>query len=261
MIRLLKSLFILICITGLFSCDNDDIPSNLEGAKPKKIDGYTYVYDGAGRIEKIKTEVGEWKYTYEENLLTAVSHRITKKDIADGSVMIRFEHKGNKIIVESTAEPDFRIYREEIELESNNPVRITDAGVFEYTAEGRVKKDDGSRFSTLSYETPERLLSRVETYSLPDSNLVKTITYEYDQSPGVMSQVTVPSWYLIYRDFDYYTEIPRFLNYKMNIVKRTITDHLTNTTETTEYTFEYNKIGLPTTILSERSGQKMTIKY
>jgi len=261
--HVIKCLFLALCLNGLLSCDsNDDNGLLSENTRLVKFGEDTYSYDDYGRIKKIDTGIGDWDFSYENSLLTKVTHHITHPDLMDGGVWFDFSYEDNKVIVEKSYEPDFRIIREEIELnEDGYAIRISDAGVYDRNEDGWYKDEEGYSYTELNYERPAMRLTSMETFSLDDSSLLETTVFEYDQSFGIMLGLHAPApWFFTYFGLTLYRDVPFLSFFGTNLVKKTVTNQQENTTEHTEYTYTF-KNELPITVRKTNSEETVKIGY
>ena len=136
------------------------------------------------------------------------------------------------------------------------PVKITDKGIFEYTGGETERKQirEGKYYSLLSIDPTTRNLLKEEVYLLETDAKVATYTYEYENTPGVMSKVDLPVWYYAYRNHMSYWDNGAgnlYFNYSNNLVKKIIDDDLNEVRKTVEISYEYNQAGFPVRMICE----------
>lgn len=253
----------------LFSCENDEFPSTGIDGCPSMIsiqnEGKTTFAYHDKQLAKIKSPSGfTIHYEYKNGELT--SRSITPpENVADGNGRTNFIHEGNKIKVESSGEPSFELYTEEIELDENGyPVKISDTGVFQWDEKGLSPVSEGQHYALFTYSSSTRQLTRQEIYSLKDSSLLASYTYEYDGNPGVISHMAHPVWHAIwtsYRD-SYSTRFSNlyFLSYRNNITQIKVEDKESNLFKTVTFQYTYNSKGFPVQV-SGSEDEDAEIRY
>jgi len=258
----------LLCVFILLSCSKDDQPqlTNVDG-KPScvKINDYEetnvfFSYQG-NRLSEIKEIGGSIQsFNYENEDLLSISVSPEDKRVADGHGYTKFRKESDyKIVVEATGEPNFDMYRHEVELNKNNiPVRITDLGIFGYTGDnGEISRTrEGQYYAVFTYGEATNNLIRIVVYDIISSEEVAVYDYEYDSNIGAISKMDLPLWYYAYRAFmgrDYRYRYGRiFFNYGNNLVKENVfkTDNVTEQ-NTYNYLYKYNKDNVPISMRSD----------
>lgn len=248
----------------LLSCNDDD---DLKLTKEEGLPGFFEQNDGTkfyvsylgNQPTQVKRKGGSTtSYEYEEGIPSKIVFT-PPKDVADGNGATSFtKEDDNKIRVESWGEPSFDLYVQEIELdEEKNPVRITDIGAFERGPEGLTKVRDGVKYVKITIDPTTKNILKNEVFSLENSELLATYSYEYDNNPGTMSKIDWPLWLFIYycnNNSSYYNSYYRqFFNYKNNLVKETADDKAESTNYTVNYTYTYNKNGYPVSASNDKS--------
>lgn len=255
LIRSLTAAVVIAISFSLFSCDDNEEGFGLTGTAGlpgmfKTNDNATYLSYSGNRLSQIMTKRGSTTtFNYEGNELQSIYFAPpADPNIADGHGSLRFEREGNKIRTIRNGEPTNIALIEEIELDANElPAKITEMGYFEPTSEGYKKLYDGKKYSLLTFDPSTKNLLKRETFSLKDAELLNTYTYKYDNSPGSMSQIELPSWFFAYWH-QYYADTAvysQFLNHRNNITEVTDTYNKTGEIHTTYYTYTYNKGGYP----------------
>ncbi|MCD7900857.1 MAG: hypothetical protein LUH22_13600 [Bacteroides sp.] len=274
--RILSYLFLFSALSmGVISCDSDDGFSRTGiNGKPSLVKevgngNISFYYEG-NRISKIIAENGSTStFTYKDNELVRVSSTPTDRDIVDGNSSSSFEREGNKIIVESTGDPFFDIFRTEIELnESGFPIKITDAGLYHRTEEGMVMRREPEYFSVLSYDPGSNRLMKEEFFDIKTLESIALYSYEYEDTPGVMSKVDIPAWFSIYWNHYSSYSVNRynilFLCYANNLSAVKVRDDRYPVKEKeVEYAYRYNDNHFPVRLTSTNidGGGWLEIQY
>jgi hypothetical protein len=175
------------------------------------------------------------------------------KEVADGHGSTLFKKESrDKIIIESSGEPGFELFRKEMELNENNvPLKITDAGVYAYTgANGELSKiSDGHFYAVFTYEPSTHNLIRQVIYDIETDEKIISYDYEYDSNTGAFSRIDLPLWYYTYQAYgnrDYRSAYNRlFFNYSNNLVKETVYDEGAAQEKIFRYTYKYNEGNAP----------------
>jgi len=258
----------LLCVAIVASCSSDDKLqlTNVDG-KPSSVkmsynDGtdvfFSYQGDRISEIKEIRGSVKSFKYENDE--LISISTRPEDDRVADGQGSTRFrKEEENKIIAESNGEPDFNMYRYELELDENNiPIKITDLGIFAYVGDnGEISQiREGLYYAVFTYDDATKNLIRLVVYDKTSSNEVATYDYEYDSSIGTVSKMNLPLWYHAYRAFmnrDYrYGYNMIFFNYYNNLIKENVFKAGGDPEQNTyNYIYTYNKNNAPISMGSD----------
>lgn len=271
-IRILISTALIAVSFCLSSCDNDTEGFGLTGKDGlpsafKTDNQTTYLsYSGNRLLQMMNQDGFTTTLNYEGDELRSVSFAPpADPNIADGHGSTDFERDGNKILVTSSGEPSLNIsYNQEIELDENGlPVKITDLGAFQITSEGYIKIEDGENYLILSFDPSTKDLLKLEIFSLEDSKLITTHTFTYNNQPGSMSQVELPSWFFCFwfkkSSYSTGTYSRQFLNHQNTLTEETITDGETGNTQTIHYKYTYNKNSYPVSV--DNGEENMEIKY
>ena len=252
----------------LFSCDD-----NTEGFGSTGRDGLpsafktenqtTYLsYSGNRLLQMMNQDGFTTTFNYEGNELRGISYAPpADPNIADGHGYTGFEKEENKIIVNQSGEPSMDIsYNQEIELDGNGfPTKITALGAFQITSEGYKKVWDGKYYYALTFEPSTKNLLKLEKFSLEDSTLITTSSFQYSNQPGSMSQVELPLWFFSYHSLTSGISSRQYLNYRNTLTEETVTDGKTGNTHTTYYKYTYNKNAYPVAV--DNGEEKMDIRY
>lgn len=258
----------------LLSCNDDD---DLKLTKEEGLPGFFEQNDGTkiyvsyqgNQPTQVKKKNGSaTTYKYEGGIPSEIIFT-PPKDVADGHGGTSFIKEGdNKIRVESWGEPSSLLYVKEIELDKDKtPVKITNIGAFERGPEGLFKVYDGVEFVKITIDPITKNILKNEVFSLENSELLATYSYEYDNNPGTMSEIDWPLWLFIYYCSDnasYYDSYYRqFFNYKNNLVKETVDNKAESTTYTVNYTYTYSKNGYPVSATNDKFQYEnnITIRY
>lgn len=269
-IRTLVSTTLIAAAFCLFSCDNDSEGFGFTGKdglpSAFEINEQTIYlsYSGNRLLKMMEKDGSTTSFNYEGNEFRSISFAPpAQANIADGYGSIYFEKEGNKILAKSSGEPSFDLYVKEIELDKNGlPVKITDMGVFQMTAEGEKKLKDGENYSILTFDPGTKNLLKIEEFSLKESELITTRTFTYDNLPGSMSQVELPVWFFGYwfqKSSYATTNFRQFLNYRNTLTEETVTDGSTGNSRTIYYKYTYNKNTYPISV--DNGKDIMEIKY
>lgn len=271
-IRTLVSTTLIAAAFCLFSCDNDSEGFGFTGKdglpSAFKTDNRTIYlsYSGNQLLKMMEKDGSTTSFNYEGNEFQGVSFAPpADPNIADGHGFVDFEKEGNKIIVKQGGEPSMDIsYNQEIELDENGlPIKITDLGAFQMTGEGYKKIGDGRNYSILTFDPSTKNLAKLEIFSLEDSKLITTHTFTYNNQPGSMSQMELPSWFFVFwfQKSLYSTGVyPRqYLSHQNTLTEEAITDGETGNTQTIHYKYVYNKQSYPVSV--DNGKESMEIKY
>lgn len=255
LIRSLAAAVIIAISFSLFSCDDNEDGFGLTGKNglPSMFridDNETYLsYSGNQLLLMMYENGATTAFNYEENAFQSISLAPPPyPSIADGHGFVRFERKGNKIRVISSGEPTNVASIKEIELDKNElPAKITDMGYFEPSSEGYQKLYNGKDYSVLTFDPVTKNLLKRDIFSLKDSILLKAYTYKYDNSPGSMSRVELPSWFYAYwyQNYAGTAIFSQFLNHHNNMTEETVTDKETGEIHTTYNKYAYNGESYP----------------
>jgi len=274
--KVIKSLLVLLCVAIVASCSSDDKLqlTNVDG-KPSSVkmsynDGtdvfFSYQEGRLSEIKEIRGSVSSFKYENDE--LVSISGRPEDDRVADGKGIIKFRKEGeNRIIAEFNGEPDFNMYRYELELDENNiPVKITDLGIFAYTDDNRELSQvrEGLYYAVFTYDEATKNLTQLVVYDKTSSSEVATHDYEYDNNTGAVSKTNLPLWYHAYRAFmnrDYrYGYNMIFFNYYNNLIKESVSKAGDDPEQNTyNYIYTYNKNNAPISMGSDTGD--MSIAY
>ncbi|MDR1602263.1 MAG: hypothetical protein LBS42_07540 [Tannerella sp.] len=269
----MKKLFVYFAIislfsAGAFSCGGDGDDDGQLSGKPARIkssynDDVSFSYQD-DRLLQI-TENGDggsgstYEFGYGNDELSSLSSRPTDPRIADGDSYHTFKKDDSgKITVEITGfAPDVRV--QEIELDANFPVKITDMGRYSID-EGGVKKKtgDGEYYSFFSWNATTGQLLKEEVRRIETSETVAVYTYKYDGAPGVLSGVDCPLWFYAYWNrnlhFSLGTYKALFFGYANNLTEATVDDSLTDRHEVLKYVYDYGTDGLPVSVSVQTAG-------
>lgn len=278
--KLIQPALILACGAVFAACSNDDdnlrttrvngMPSSIKYRDNDNEDKQVYFYYQDNRLSRIKEIKGSiMDFNYEDNELASVSTSPEDKNVMDGHGSSSFRKEGsNKIIIESSGEPSFDVYRIELELDDNNfPVKATETGLFSITGPNQLTKVwDGKNYAVFEYDRTTRNLIKQTVYDKKTSDVVATYTYEYDNNPGALSRMELPLWYYAYRAYgnrDYnYNYSSLFFNYANNLLKETINKEETSEADITNYIYQYNNNNTPIVMDNDKNEVKnMTITY
>ena len=263
-------LLMLFCIAAI-SCNDDELQLTKMQGKPSSISSNIdnrkmfFFYKG-NHLSEIKElhyvrSKSIYNYSDENNDLMSISSMIEDKNIADGSGFIRFRKEDGKIIIESSGEPGFDIFRLELELDNNNnPVKITDMGIFSYTGvNGEISKiAEGDYYAVFTYNQATKNLTRLVVYDKISTEEVASYDYEYDNNVGAVSKMGLPLWYYAYKAFmlrdsnDIFHKI--YFNHSNNIIFEKVTAASHNPEQNTyEYIYKYNKANTPVSMSNVNS--------
>lgn len=263
-----KVFFYLFCLSLFSLCsiscsDDDEFPftgenGRLSGIKYVDNTSVQFYYQG-NKISQIKDSEGFVSdFNYVSNEPSKISYYPTDPRVADGNGATSFKREGNKIKVESWGEPSFSLYLQEIELDENEiPVKITDLGIFEYRDSGLEEIEKGNYYAFLTYDPNTRSLLKEEVFSIKTSEKIASFTYEYEQTPAVMSKVDLPLWFYAYKTHMSYWESSLnnlYFNYSENLIRKVIDDDLNNRHSDIRYTYEYNADGFPVRMFTGSEG-------
>lgn len=260
--------FYLLCLTffslGALSCsDDDNFPYTGQNGRMSGVkfpdDTFVQFHYIGSRITQIKDSEGFVSdFSYEGNGPSKITYYPTDDRIADGNGVTSFKREANKIRVESWGEPSSSLYVQEIELDENEmPVTITDKGIYEYSADGPVKVEEGNYYAFLTFDPVTRSLLKEEVYSFKTSEMVATFSYEYEETPGVMSKVDLPLWFYAYKMHMSYWENSAsnlYFNYSQNLTRKVIEDTRNSSHTDIRYSYEYNKSGFPVKMFAGNKG-------
>lgn len=268
---MLQILFVLVC-TMVVSCNDDDgnlQSTGIDGKPGKVVIKYTdpnstdtdvffyYQGDKLTRTKAIKGSILD--FNYKNNELTSVYTSPEDKDVADGHGSTTFKKDNSKIIIESSGEPSFDLFRWELELDGNNiPAKITEIGMYSHSgANGELSKvRDGKYYSEFTYEQSTKNLLKQVVYNISTSAIAATYEYEYDNSPGAISKIDLPLWYYAYKAYinrEYRNVYSRlFFNYSNNIQKEMVDTE--EGESIVNYTYQYKKNNTPISMSNDVYG-------
>lgn len=263
----------LACTCTLLSCDDDSFtqstgqdgrPSAFESAQA----GTIGLFYQDNRLAAVKRKDGSsTHFEYQEGRLCSLS--LNPPDgVADGHAYSRFRYESDqKIRVERSAEPINQVIVEEIELNENRQIaRITLLGHYLPTADGLVLQTTGTSYFLFSYDPTTLNLTAINRFSLPVQQLQASYTFEYDQSPGSMSQVDFPAWLPAYWAYKY-SSMPnivylQFLNHQNNLTKMTRRTSDSSSPLVIQYDYTYNKADYPITAFpTDNETDRISILY
>lgn len=265
-----------LCLLCTMSCNSDDRDLQLTGenGKPGKIScsdydrgRNVYLYYQGNRLSEIKEKGGSiLRFNYENNEPVSVSVSPDDRNVADGhgSTVFRKE-EGNRIMIESSGEPSFELYRRELELDENRiPVRITEAGVYSRGVNGELVQDmDGQYYAEFTYDPATRQLLKQVVHDKGTSEITAVYEYEYDGNTGAASRIDLPLWYcayMAYRNRDFKSTWNwLFLSYSGNPVRETgiWTD---GEQRIYNYSYQYNSEHTPVSMETDLFG-RISIAY
>lgn len=271
--RIMRNVFFyVLCLTffsiAAMSCSDDDnfprtgVDGRISSVKFPDNTFVVFHYNGA-KIWQMKDSGGFVSdFSYTNNEPGKISYYPTDKRVADGNGAISFKRDGNKVRIENWGEPSFALYVKEIELDEHDiPVKITDVGIFENRGEGLEKVEDGIHYAVFTFDPVTRSLLKEEVYSIETSERVVTFTYEYEPTPGAMSNVDLPLWFFTYNIHKSYWEggyNNLYFNYSENLIRKVIDDKQNNKHTDIRYTYAYNKAGFPVGMYTGESGFRIS---
>lgn len=229
MAGVLSLLFLLGC-----SDNDDELVRTYQEGKPSCIiagdNTKTFIYYQGDRISRIKeTDGATYNFEYKDNELTSISFYQTDKNIMDGFGGIHFKREGNKIMIESSGAPSFILAVKELELDDNDiPIKMTDMGFYEQTANGLEKMREGKYYTLFHFDDTTKNLLKMETFDIATNKLEASFQLVYDDSYGIMSNLNMPLWFYAYYNHSFYNSytlkaifrLP-FFNYANNLIKAT----------------------------------------
>lgn len=273
-------LLVMLCCVGIASCSDDD---NLDltgiNGKPSSVKRHSsstneesrisFYYQGDKLSRTIEEKGSIYDFSYENNELTAVDLSPEDKTVADGHGSITFKKEGsNKIVIESSWEPSFDLYRMSLDLDANGiPVKIAEEGVYSRnTGNGELSKiREGTYYALFTYNPATKALVKQTVYN-SSAKIVATYTYEYDDNVGAISKIELPLWYYAYKAFgnrddrDTYNRL--FFCYSGNILRETVKTDESTSESVYNYTYQYNKKHTPVVMGSDILGfSGISIEY
>lgn len=263
-IHLFFLLFFSLCIVSC-SDDDDNLELTKENGKPsliETVDGTKiYFYYNGDKLSEIKEIKGSViTYGYENDALVSLSIAPEDKEVADGHGFIRFQQMDNSMIrVESSGEPDFRVFKWDITVFGGLPVKITELGLYSSNPkEAENPIYEGEYYADFDYDPTTFDLKKLTVYDKKTNTKVATYTYEYDGKPGVLSKVNLPLWYYAYKAYagkTYWSGYDKIIRGGSNLLKETI--ELADGTETVNWTYRYNEAGYPIALEHDHSDRNL----
>ncbi len=255
-------LFLTLGFAVFQSCSKDEMTPDY--GKPNTIscnnDILSISYNG-NNLSSINNSSGfVTEYNYDNNGFKGASSHPTDKNIADGNSDYYITREGsNKIIVNSTGDPSFTLYKTEIEVnETGIPSKITYLGGFQHMPpSGELQQvEAGSQFSVnMIFDNISGNIIKLTMVNKNTLELVATYDYEYDNNPGIFSKTEFPLWFYALQIFNQKDSpnVPSrmFLCHTNNIIKETITNPSGHSV--VEYNYNYNSLGYPVS-MSNTSG-------
>lgn len=263
-------------LVSFSSCDDDEnlnltgiygMPGSMRCDKNgEDYDENIKFYYQGDRLAKLVVKGGAgsiYNFNYEGTELISYSISPEDKRVADGNGSTKFEKEGNVIRIESWGEPSASVYRQEMELDgAGRPIKITDTGVYSLNPE-REKEADGRYYTEFSYDDSGNL-TRMDKFTIADSEMVEYCTFKYDEAPGVMNKMNTPLWFKTYWNYTH--------SYNTSGYSKMFLNHVNNVTEmfkqnedglrwTETYTYTYNKEGFPISVKYTKSGETLRIYY
>lgn len=258
------------------SCDDDEnlnltgingMPGSMQCDKNgEDYDENIKFYYQGDRLTKLVVKGGMgniFNFNYEGTELVSFSTSPEDKRVADGNGSTKFKKEGNIITIESSGEPSFDVYIKEMELDENGrPIKITDKGMY-LPGPDREKEEDGVYYTEFIYDDSGNL-TRMDKFTIADSEMVEYCTFKYDDAPGVMNKMNTPLWFKTYWNYTH--------SYTTSGYSKMFLNHVNNVTEmfkqnedglrwTETYTYTYNKEGFPVSVKYTKSGETLRINY
>lgn len=220
-------------------------------------------------ISKIIEEKGSTiHFEYDNDELISISLSPTDPQKADGNIFIKFSREGNKIIAIKSGDCDSST--EEIELDKNNiPIKMKYKGLYfpEFN-----DYYNYAYYSSFTFDTQTQKLLKEEIFSENTSDIIYTYTYEYEDSPGIFSEINLPLWFHAYCSHQLRNSTTGiellFINYMNNISEKNIELLVDDViiSQKINYTYSHNKNGFPNSVTTHNRDEELdnftaSIKY